>query len=79
MKYDDYIAKVEELMDGVKADAIRHAKIAWDSGALDTSAFDNTYVLPKIFVTAYARRMRSQFSPLSKGHLDDVKNLENFI
>jgi hypothetical protein len=79
MKYNDYIEKVAELMDIAKSDAIQQAKVAWDSGALDTTAFGNDYILPKIFIAAYSSRMKFQFSPLTKEYLKEVKNLEHFI
>jgi hypothetical protein len=79
MEYNAYIAKVEELMDIAKKDALEQAKIAWDSGAIDTGKYGDDFILPKIFITAYATRMKIQFRPLSREHLGEARNLEHFI
>jgi hypothetical protein len=80
---EEFLNKVSELMDKTKKDALESAKSVFNSGAIDKDdkTYEGTYVLPKLFIVAYATRMKYQWSPLSAypKYKKIVKNLEHFI
>ena len=78
---EEFLNKVSELMDKTKKDALESAKSVFNSGAIDKEDFENTYLLPKIFLIAYATRLKYQWSPLSAypNHKKTVRNIEKFI
>ena len=55
------------------------ATIGFDSGAFDSESYEDNYVLPKIFMSAYGQRMTWNYQPHSKEHIKERNNLQHFI
>jgi hypothetical protein len=77
---EQFIEMVSELMDTTKADALEKAKSLYRSGAIDPESYDDNFILPKIFMTAYADRINDMWHPrrLSKTQ-EEIKNIKHFI
>ncbi len=49
------------------------------SGAFDLDDYEDNFVLPKIVMTAICKDLYLSWSPMDKGHKEEVENLRNFI
>ena len=62
------------LMQRIKEEAIR----LFASGALDTEAHDDDYVLPKICLTVAIDNMADEYRPLAPLYRKEMANLRKF-
>ncbi|MCK9593825.1 MAG: hypothetical protein M0Q91_17635 [Methanoregula sp.] len=80
---DGFISKVAELMDITKADALEKARTIYRSSSFNVTsdAWENDYLLPKLFMTAYADRIKDLWHPLSqtKENLGFIKTIALII
>ena len=78
MTEDRFIEMVEKLMDSAKERAVEEAQHVLKSGAIDIGSYDeDSYLLPKAFVSVYADRLHSQLSiPQNK---KEIANLKHFL
>jgi hypothetical protein len=70
-------------MDKSKDGAISAARSIYRSGAInkDDPDYEDSYVLPKLFIVAYADHMAWDWSPVnsSKKYRNEIKNISRFI
>jgi hypothetical protein len=83
---EDFMQKVELLVEQTQKDAIIMARRLYRSGALDLDNPDyvDSYILPKLYMMAYASRMRDIWSPWGNRKMNpklnrEVKNMEKFL
>lgn len=71
---DIFLDRVEELADETHDDILKSARELLKSGAVDLGEYEDNYILPKLFMTAYALRMEELWSPPRGRLLDRYKN-----
>ena len=83
---EEFVNKVEELASRTLEDMLGSARILYRSGAIDPEdpSYTNSYILPKLFMMAYAARLRDIWSPWGNRKMNPkinkvVKNIERFI
>ena len=77
-----YMKMVRELAKRSERDMIKAAEGLWNSGAIDPSAYSrDDYILPKMFMCAYAGRLKRMWSPPyhNKKAQSEIRNFEHFI
>jgi hypothetical protein len=75
-----FISKVAELMDTTKVDALEKARSLYRSGAIDPDSYDDNFMLPKLFMTAYTDRIKDMWHPLHLSKTqEEIKNIKHFI
>ena len=86
MLEEEFLKLVSELLDSTKEDALKSARELYHSGAIDpenpifSPPIGGSYVLPKLFMQAYADRMKYQWGmPDRKDYKRELKNIKNFV
>lgn len=77
-----FISMVKELAKKSEKDMIKAAEELWNSGAIEPSTYSrDEYVLPKMFMCAYASRLKLNWGPPShnKKAMSEIRNFEHFI
>jgi hypothetical protein len=78
MQKEQFDAKIEELLartvKSVRADCSR----LFASGAIDTSAYEDDYLLPKIVLSVALENAASEWFPLYEPYREQVRNLRHF-
>lgn len=77
-----YMAMTRELAKRAERDMIKAADELWESGAINPDSYQrDSYILPKMFMCAYADRLRRNWGPPNSGrqHKSEIKNFESFI
>ena len=67
-------AMMPDLIDGIRKECDK----LYDSGGVDTGAYENDYLLPKIILTVAIENQVHQYMPLSPEGKKEVKNLRHF-
>ena len=77
-----YMAMVKELAKRSEKDMVKAADELWKSGAIDPDSYSrNEYILPKMFMCAYASRLKRNWGhpyPTRKVQ-SEIKNFEYHI
>ena len=68
-------------MDTTKQAAMEKAKAVYHSGAIDKEIYEDNYILPKMFMTAFASHIKEMWHPLAPTPQEkqELKNIEIFI
>jgi len=79
---EQFLERVGELVELTQVDMHIAAKKLLRSGAVDLEQYDVDYVLPKLFMIAYAERLKRHWSPicgLTREHEEEVEKIGVFI
>lgn len=79
MNKKQFLRKVKEMIKDMEKDCLEKAKLAFDSGAFDPESYEDNFILPKIFMSAYGERIKWNYQPHSKEHIGERNNLQHFI
>ena len=80
MTEQQFRQKVEEIFHNVNQDQLykRMDKVL-NAGCIDLEHYEDSYLLPKIFITAFFLEMAYQFEPIAIHDKKEVKNISLFI
>jgi hypothetical protein len=76
---NQFLEKMEELLNSARANMRINAEKAFNSGALNPEAFEDNYILPKIVLVACLENEADQWRPQDKKHRREIANLRHFI
>lgn len=63
-----------DLMEAIRKEVMR----LYECGGVDTSSYEDDYILPKICLTAAIEKQVHQYMPLSRDYKKEVANLRHF-
>lgn len=79
MTHDEFRQKVHELKGEVSKLIDNRMEKIIKSGCIDFEAYDNDYILPKIFISAVGSEIEHQFKPYSPNDIRSVNNMKHFL
>ena len=80
MSPEQFKSKVIELFDNCKTFTLEKSinKIL-NSGSIDLESYEDNYLLPKAFITAYFEEQAHQYRPYNKEARNEVDNIKLFL
>jgi hypothetical protein len=77
MTKKQFTKKLKEINKDIKNYLEKEALRLFESGGIDTSSYENNYLLPKICLYVALKNTIYQYRPLSD-YIKEANNLENF-
>ena len=79
MTEQQFLEKVQILVDNLPAYIMTEARKILKSGAVNLEKYENNYRLPKNFVSAMGAEIEFQHAPISAADKREVRNLKKII
>ena len=79
MTEQQFLEKVKEMLPHLNNLIKCRAKKIIQSGHIDAHKFSNTFLLPKLFMSAMGKEIAYQYSPLGNEHEAEIENIERHL
>lgn len=79
MTEQEFLDKVNKILPDINELIIKKAKHIIKSGAIDLESYEDSYLLPKIFMSAMGTEIRFQYKPHATKDIKLRNNLENLL
>ena len=78
MKKKDFLNKIKEMQKEHNAALLKECERLFDCGGVETSSYENDYLLPKTIMYVALFNESLQYKPLNSENKKDADNLKHF-